>query len=790
MFFRILKKDLKRKKTMNIILLIFVFLSVMFAASSINNMISVFGGIDYFFEKAQMSDYVILTLNSNGEDPTEDIVNNADAVKEVRKENIIFFSAKTLKKDGGKYAEFESPGLITSVDDAKLKYFDRSNHVIDELEPGHVYVGGILADPDKTKIGDEITMEIEGVTVNLVIDGYLKDALLGSPFMGNPRMLMSDEDVQTILSDEKVRNADCGSVYYIDTDDMKELTAQLAEVPNALFAQPASTLRLTFMLDMITAGILLIVSVCLILVAFTMLSFTIKFTLSEDFREIGVMKAVGLRNTSIRNMYMIKYLSIALVGAVFGYIGSIPFGEMLLKSVSDQMVLGNDNQIFIGILTAIAVVAVILLFCYYCTRSIRSLSPIDAVRNGETGERYNSKSVLKLHKSRLSSNLFLAINDVFSKPKQYASMIVTFTICLLLIQMLATTANTLMSDKLLFLLGTTRSDVYYSSTDKIMETMGNTDEETLPRMIKEIEDTLAENDMPGKVHIELQYQLPVEYKDNKIKVVMQRCSATKTTDYKYEKGTAPLYENEVAFTPQVLDELGAKIGDKVKIEIAGETKEYIVTATFVSFNQLGKTGRLHENVDIKDSDAASAFAFQIDFDDHPSAAVIDERIEKLKEIYKTDEIFNAKDFVDISTNSAASVNMAKNMVLIISLLISALIAVLMERSFITKETGEIALMKAIGFKSRSVSSQHTLRFLVVIVIAQVIASILSYPFTKLVCDRIFAVMGAISGIVYEIRPFEVFVSYPVILAMVVMVAAFITSQYMRTIHADAMGNIE
>lgn len=41
MFFRILKKDFKQKKTMNFILLIFILLATTFLASSVNNLISV-----------------------------------------------------------------------------------------------------------------------------------------------------------------------------------------------------------------------------------------------------------------------------------------------------------------------------------------------------------------------------------------------------------------------------------------------------------------------------------------------------------------------------------------------------------------------------------------------------------------------------------------------------------------------------------------------------------------------------------------------------------------------------
>ncbi len=790
MFFRILKKDLKRKKTMNIILLIFVILSTMFASSSANNMISVYGGIDYFMDKANMSDYVMITLDSDGENPADAILEKADSVTECRKEPIIYYKAKDLTRDGKIYVEYENPGVLTSVKDAGLNYFNSKDEVIRDIPGGHIYVGGILADPEKVTIGDTVTLKLGNAEQDFIIDGFIKDALLGSPFMSNPRMLMNDEDIETYLADETVSGSLTGAIYYLKTNDLKALKDEVSGVTNALFANDRSVLKTTFMLDMLTAGLLMVVSICLILIAFTMLSFTIKFTLSEDFREIGVMKAVGLKNRAIRGMYMVKYLCISLVGAVIGYWAGIPFGKMIMRSVSERLVIGNDEQIFIGIFSAALVVAIILLFCYRCTKGIRKLSPIDAVRNGETGERYHKKSFMKLSKSRLGSNLFLGINDVFSKPRQYVSMIITFTICLLLITMLGNAANTLMSDKLLFTFGTTRSHVYYNSTEKIMDNMGSTDETVLDDLIEEMKKELEENGMPADIHVELMYQLPVEYKGTKFQIVMQQCKDTKASDYTYNEGTAPMYENEVAFTPQMLEELGARIGDKVTIQINGEKREYIVTASFISMNQLGKCGRLHEDVPLKNNDATSAFDFQIDFKDNPTPKVISERIEQMKTIFHTDKIYDVSGFVDKCTSSSATLSMAKNMVLLISLVIAVLITVLMERSFISKEVNEIALMKAIGFKTGAVSAQHTIRFAVVMAISGLIAAILNYPFTKLICDRIFAVMGAGSGISYDIRPVEVFLVYPLIMAAVVVTAAWLTSLYNGKIHADSMGNIE
>lgn len=790
LFFRILKKDLKRKKIMNTILLLFVILSTMFASSSVNNMVSVYGGIDYFFEKAHMPDFLIVTLNTGGENPTENIIREAKSVTSYGREDLIYFAAKDLLKGEDKYVEFENPGLITSIDDADLVYFNKNDEPITEVPEGHIYVSGILADSTKTNIGDTVTIKLSDVSADFIIDGYAKDALFSSPFLGNPRVLMNDKDVAKYRADENVRLGSCGCAYYVNTDDLKALNKEIADIPSALFAKESSVIKMTYMLDMITAGIILVVSICLILISFTMLSFTIKFTLTEDFREIGVMKAVGLKNASVRGLYMVKYLCIACVGAVIGYFLSVPFGEMLLDSVSGRLLLGNENSVLLGIVSAAAVVVIIVSFCYSCTKGIKKMSPIDAVRSGETGERYHKKSILRLSKSKTSSNWFLALNDVLSKPGQYISMLITFTVCLLLITMLANTANTLVSEKLIFLFGTTESDVYYASTEKIMETMGSHDEEALRVIVDEIEDRLKENGMPGRVHVELMYKLPMEFKGERINMTFQQCKDTKTTDYVYIEGTAPLYENEIAFTPQVLKDIGASIGDKVVIEINGENKEFLITATFSSFNEMGTVGRLHQDVPVKVNDASSAHAFQIDFDDHPSDEVTDERIVKLKEIFNTNKIYNKSDYVDISTNSASTVGSAKNLVLIIALVIAAMVTVLMERSFISKETGEIALMKAIGFKSRSISAQHTCRFVVLMIASTVLASVLTLPFTRLVCDRIFAVMGAVSGVEYKIKPLEIFAVYPLILGAIVVVAAYLTSLYTKTIHADAMGNIE
>lgn len=788
MYLKILKKDLKRKKTMNCILLLFVILSVMFSASSVNNIITVTGGLDYYFEKAGMTDYYFITIEPNGNDTLSEILENEDSVTDYRKENVIFCIEDNFLKDNKKLADFSTSAIMTSIDNAKLNYFDSNNNIITEVDSGKVYISGSFAENAGLETGDTFDFKFGETSLTFEFAGIVKDAFLGGEMMGNPRFLMNDSDYQKISSDDMAKQGNTGGIFYVNTDNITALESAVSECNTINFNGSVSTIKMTYVMSIIVAGVLLVVSICLILVSFVVLRFTIGFTISEEFREIGVMKAVGIRNNSVRGLYLVKYLGISVIGAFIGYFASVPFGNMMLDSVSKNMVLGNDKSVFTGILCSIAVVGIILLFCWRCTAKIRKMSPIDAVRSGQTGERFRKRSLMHLSKSRFKTTGFLSLNAVLSSPKQYGIITAVFTICTLLVMILANTANTLNSDKLLFLLGTTKSDVYYNDSKSIIEIMQG--KKTLDETTEEMEKELSDNSMPASVHIETMYQIPVKFGDIKTTVMFQLCNKTSADEYVYSQGTAPQYANEIAISEPIAEKLNAEIGDTLLLTIDDEEKEYIITALFQSFSQLGECGRLHESVFPSDLSISSAMAYQIDFDDNPDENEINSRIEKLKDIFNSQKVMTAEDYVKESTGASDIVAGVKNLVLIIALIIIIMISVLMERSFISKEKSEIALMKAIGFKNSAVYAHHTARFLIVGTVSSVLAILLCKPLTKLAIDPIFAIMGAVAGISYEIRPIEVFVVYPFVILLTTLAGTFLTSLYTKSIKASDTSNIE
>ena len=95
-----------------------------------------------------------------------------------------------------------------------------------------------------------------------------------------------------------------------------------------------------YVFDMIIAALFIVVGLCLILISLMILRFSLSFTMEENYREIGVMKAIGMRNFSIQKIYLVKYLTVVAVGAFAGFLLSIPIGKVMERSVSKNMVLG------------------------------------------------------------------------------------------------------------------------------------------------------------------------------------------------------------------------------------------------------------------------------------------------------------------------------------------------------------------------------------------------------------------------------------------------------------------
>lgn len=791
MYLQILKRDIKRKVTMNVILFLFIVLSSMFISSSVNNILTTADATDEYLNKAGVKDYLIATLEK-GESTIETNLKESDFVVDYNIEDVLYVTYKNILFNGAVLEESDGTSLIMSVDQCGIFLFNEKNEVIDAVKEKDIWISAKTMNNNNIKIGDSIKLLCGNVYYEFKVAGSFKDAALGAEMIGMTRYLINDEDYNEIATNNTDNYYLNGSVAYVDVKDNALFEKAISQKDSTIISLISKdTLKMAYIMNMILSGVLIVVSICLILIALVVLKFTISFTITQEYREIGVMKAIGISNFKIRLLYLIKYFTIAIIGTLIGFVAGIPFGKLLLESVSFSIILESKGGILINILCSLMVVLIVVLFCIRCTRKINKLSPVNAIRNGNFGERFKRKSIVRLGKFSSKTTVFMAVNDVLSGIKRYSIVAVAFSLCLSLQLVLVNSRNTLLSDELNKDFGFVLNDLYVLdaiNNENIYKSENATD--TVYEGIKKMELLLAENDIKAKCNYEMSCSVTLKYKDNFTKSLVMQGIGSSTDQYKYYEGTPPQNDKEIALTKITADKLGADIGDKIQLVWSGGMREYIVTALFQCMNNLGDGARIHESNQIKGEDVAGSLSIGIIFEDEPNEIELEKRKIKIKEIFNTDMVYTPGEYLNSIVGVADSIKVIERIVMIVSILILIFVSVLMEYSFVIKEKSEIAIMKAIGFKSKDIMKIHVARFVIVIILAVLISLLLTVPLTEFTVGPIFNMMGASYGIEYKIVPLEVFVIYPLIMALTTIISVGLTSIAIKRVKTTEVAGAE
>ena len=795
MYLQILKKDLKRKKAMNVILLVFIILASMFMSSGVSNIITVTTALDSYFEMADIPDYFALCENKSSDQDIGGTLENASAIDEFRIEEFVRMSQSNITRVGEPLDDSNVNQILVlqSDRDMGMNYFLDDESILKSVPKGEIYVARYIEENMGLKVGDKITVEIEGVSREFTFAGSFRDAVCGTELIGIKRFIINGKEFDEYMSGETIKNVYGGKCLYIHTANLDKTLSQIADISDSFtFAGDTDMLGKAYIFDMIITGLILVVSLILIIISFAVLRFTIAFTLSEEFREIGVMKAIGIRNIKIRGLYLTKYFAISVVGAAIGLVFSYPFGNMLMSLSTNSIIINERNTIFVNVICAVLVAAIILLFCLGCTGRVSKMSPIDAVRNGQTGECFRKKGVMRLGRSRLGTTAFLAANDIVSSPKRYTVIIFTFFLCMSLLIILSNATASLKSGKLLKYFGEADCHAVTDIGDEAIKFMTEDGHEKVEKYLEDMEQTLAENGMPAECMTEYFIYTKISYGEYESKTAILQGTGTTMDMYEYLEGTPPQNSGEIAVTTLLAKKLDADIGDTVIVSYpTGETTEFIITALYQSIVNQGISVKVHTNCDINYTAASGSPGTQIKFTDAPDDKEVLRRIEKIKELYpKFSSVKTAGETVSDTTGVGGAIDAVKKMSAVLTVILVALITVLMERSFIAKEQAEIALMKAIGMRNAKIYGQHTLRFFISAAAAVLLAELLGMSLTKLCFDPIFGAMGLEMGVEYMQTPMEIYVVLPVIVLTATAISAFLTSLYTRKIKSSDTASIE
>lgn len=792
MIWRILKKDMKRRKSVNIILFLFITLASVFLSSSINNIMVVMSAVDYYLDYARVPD---VNFISNGIDETDDILDWLAQEKGV--ENFGFNTiVKLLNKDtsiekDGDTAELDSLGasLYISTQDADYcKIFNMDGDPF-LLRSGELAMTQSVMDKNKLKTGDHVRLKAGGVEKVFTVKTAIKDAALGSEMTGMNRLFISDEDYRQFEQDE---NTEKMGMFYVNTENeaafVKALNAQA--YPTLINTIPRDTYKMIYSFDMIMAGMLIMIGICLILIALLVLRFTLVFTIEEDYREIGIMKAIGLKNLSIKKMYLLKYLVLVTSGALIGLAASIPAGRFMIDVVSRNMIMEDTSANFlINIICTVLITGFVMLFCYNCTRKLNRVSAITAIRGGQTGVRYKRRAGIRLHdRGRMPVMVFLGLNDMLSHVKRYLVLIVTFCISFILINIPLNTVNTMQSSEMAGKFGMDPESAAYLRGIEETEGKGYGNEQELLEGLKRVEKEMKKKGYDARLTAIpiyfLFYNEPGEGTKNSIMTI--RTVGANDSFLTYSEGKAPELSNEVAFSRALLEENGWEIGDTVELSIGGEMKKLMITGTYSDYMQLGMSARLNPVMDLSRDHMFAYWNIMVDMETDLTQEEMADALEAALPAY---EWSTAQEVVD--RNVGGIQKSLKSMILPMTGLLCAvimLITLLMERLFIVREKGEIAMMKSMGYKTRDIRLWQVLRMVWVVLVSMAAAVPLSLLSNKYVLKPIFAIMGA--DVEIQIVPWQVYGVYPGILLAGIILATAAATIKLNKINIRELNNLE
>lgn len=754
MYKKIIRNDILKSKAITLTTMIFVAVAAMLVSLAAILFINLTGAMDSLMTQAKTPHFLQMHLGEIDLARLESFASQNSNVEDYQ-------VAEFLNIDGG-HIVLGDHSLAQSVQDNGLSVqnekfdflLDLDSNII-SVSDGEIYVPIVYMKDGTAKAGDEAV--ISGMT--FTVAGFLRDSQMNSSLSASKRFLVSPHDYAQIKR--------LGSIEYLIEFRLKDASAisafETAYTSAGLEANgPTVTYRLfktmNALSDGMMIGVILLVSALVVIIAFMCIRFTLLAKIEDDYREIGVMKAIGLRVWDIKKSYLVKYAAIAAAGSVLGFVLSLLFKENLLENI--RLYMGkseNSSSAFIlGIIGILLVFFAIIAYVSSVLKRFGKISAAEAIRFGVSQGKKPGTKYFSLKANRLlSTNVFLGVKDVLTRKGLYLTMLMVLVIAVFIMIVPQNLYNTISSESFTKYMGIGNYDMHIQlagqdagKADGISKTM-NTDSDISKYSVlttKLFRSIIAEG---------TEENIKVELGDHAIFPI------------KYSQGKAPASENEIALSGINAKELSKKVGDKMILVLGGERKTLTVSGIYSDITNGGKTAKANfpdNSADVVWSVICSAFT---------DKSLADKKVSEYADKFPFAKVSDIDEFVKQTFGSITNaVKISSYAAAAIALTITVLVTLLFMKLLIAKDRYAIAVMRSFGFTNSDIKTQYISRSVFILVLGVLLGTLLANTLGERLAGMIISSFGA-SSFDFTVNPLSAYLLSPLMMTCLVLAATVI-----------------
>lgn len=756
MYYRIIRNDILKSKLITLTTTIFVAAAAMLVALSAILVVNLSGAIDTLMKQAKTPHFMQM---HSGDIDTARLANFAKQNRNVHEFQVVEFlnvDGAQIVIDGNSLADtVQDNGFSTQSE--KFDYLlDLDGNVIN-VSDGEIYVPVGYMKDGIAKVGDKVVVDGKEFT----IAGFLRDSQMNSLLASSKRFLVSENDYAAIK--------DFGSTEYLIEFILKDLSQigafETVYTSAGLEANgPTITYPLFKMLNAISDGlmiaVILLVSVLVVAIAFMCIRFTLLAKIEDDYREIGVMKAIGLRVSDIKKIYLAKYTVIAVAGCTLGFALSFVFKGMLLENIRLYMGESENSSfaLFFGIIGILVVFLAIIAYVSKVLKRFKKISAAEAMRFGISQEKSVGAKHFCLSRNRLiNTNIFLGVKDVLARKRLYTTMLVVLVISTFIIIVPQNLYNTISSKSFITYMGVGSSDmrIDIQQTDNISKKAAG--------IVKTVE---GDRSISKYVVLTTKtFKSKTEYgSDEGIKIELGDHSIFPV---EYSEGRAPIAEDEIALSIINSDELGKKVGDIITLVIEGKEKNLTVCGIYSDITNGGKTAKAVF------SDNSADIMWCVIYAELSDKSLVVGKASEYADRFNFAKVSSIDDYITQTFGSTiSSVGKASYAAIVVALIIAVFVTLLFMKMLVAKDRYSIAAMKSLGFTNSDITKQYVSRSVFVLIVGVVLGTLLANTLGEVLASMVISSFGA-SSFQFIVNPISAYLLSPLMLICSVLIATII-----------------